>query len=181
MKPLLLLFLALNAGAQNVEPTIPPDWAVSSGVGGNDENPASLRELSRGRPHYIDHAGEEDLGPRPQQNDRVVAGASNESLSDWTALDTSYQLGVTVTLLLDYAQTRDIKNHAGWTETNKLLGEHPSDVRVRNYFIGVAVGHYAVSRALPSGWPRRSWQAGWIAIEVAQVIRNKKLGLTFKF
>lgn len=119
------------------------------------------------------------LGDGPHISDRYVA--------DWkiapafSDTDVHFQLVFTASLFLDFAQTRDIKNH-GWAhEQNTLLGPHPSDVRIRNYFVGVGVAHYTVSRALPSGWPRRSWQAGWLALEVVQVIKNKKAGFKFKF
>lgn len=101
--------------------------------------------------------------------------------TNWTERDSLLQMATTTVLFLDYAQTRDIKNHDWAYEKNPLMGRHPSDVRVRNYFIGAAVGHFAVALALPAGWKRTSWQAGWIALEVVQVIRNKKAGFKFSY
>ncbi len=101
--------------------------------------------------------------------------------SDWTDADTARQVAVTTVLVLDAAQTRDIKNYSTTWETNPMLGKHPSDSRVRNYFVGAALGHYAVSRALPAGWPRQAWQYGWIAIEVVQVVKNKRAGFRMEF
>ena len=52
-------------------------------------------------------------------------------------------------LLVDYGQTRDIRNHPDRYETNRLLGPHPSDVRIRNYFLTAAVVHPVVTHLLP--------------------------------
>jgi hypothetical protein len=84
------------------------------------------------------------------------------------------------TLLLDYSQTRDIKNHAGMYEINHILGQHPSDAKIRNYFLAVGVGHYLVTKALPNEY-RPYWQWGWIGIELLTIAHNRQIGLQFKF
>ena len=109
------------------------------------------------------------------------ASLGNCKAGDWTSADTARQVAVTAALVLDAAQTRDIKNYSTTWETNPVLGAHPSDNRVRNYFIGTALGHYAVARALPAGWPRQAWQYGWIAVEVVQIVKNKRAGFRMQF
>lgn len=106
---------------------------------------------------------------------------ASASADDWTPQDTTRELAFVGVLTLDYAQTRDIKNHDWAYEKNPLLGKHPSDTRIRNYFVGAAAAHYLIAKELPAGWPRKSWQYGWIALEVAQVVKNKRLGLHFQF
>ncbi len=101
---------------------------------------------------------------------------------DWTEADTVRQTTLTAAMYLDYAQSKDIKNYPDvcW-EQNPLLGRHPSDSKLKNYFIGAAITHYTIARTLPAGWKRQSWQYGWLALEVAQVVRNKKVGFKFQF
>lgn len=84
------------------------------------------------------------------------------------------------TLLVDYNQTLDIKNHPGMYETNPILGQHPSDARIRNYFLLAGLGHYAVTKALPSEY-RPYWQYGWIALEVLTILHNQQIGLKVNF
>jgi hypothetical protein len=84
------------------------------------------------------------------------------------------------TLLLDYAQTKDIKNHPGHYETNPILGRHPHDDRIAAYFLVAGLGHYAVTKALPPEW-RPAWQYGWIALEVFTILRNQRVGVNFEF
>lgn len=107
--------------------------------------------------------------------------------------------------LIDYRQTRDIKNHCesrvdvapnvvpvgdgsefrqrcepvAW-EQNRLLGRHPSDSRIRNYFLGVAIGHVAVTHLLPRKY-RPYWQWGSLAIEIAVIHNNYQAGLRMNF
>ena len=84
------------------------------------------------------------------------------------------------TLLMDYGQSRDIKNHPGHYETNPILGPHPHDDKIMAYFVLAGLGHYAVTKALLAEW-RPAWQYSWIAIEIAQIIKNRQLGIGFEF
>ncbi len=99
----------------------------------------------------------------------------------WAAQDTALQIAVTASLAADWAQTKDIKHYDQCWEENKILGRHPTDKAIDHYFLAVAVGHAAIAYSLPSGWPRTTWQGAAIAIEVAQVIKNKKAGFRFSF
>jgi hypothetical protein len=110
----------------------------------------------------------------------VVSTTVLASDDDWTKEDTARQAVVLTTFALDYAQTRDIKNHDWAHETNPLLGRHPSDNRVRNYFIGATLLHTVVAYNLRPEW-RRTFQYTTIALEVAVIIRNKRIGLHYQF
>jgi hypothetical protein len=83
-------------------------------------------------------------------------------------------------LLLDHAQTRDIKNHPGYQETNPLLGSHPSDTRIRNYFLAAGVAHLAVTHLLPPRH-RHHWQGATLAIQAGYVAHNYRIGLRLDF
>ena len=97
-----------------------------------------------------------------------------------TARDWSLEAAFGGALLVDYGQTRDLKNHSELRETNPLLGSHPTDVRIRNYMLGAAIGHAAVTYLLPPEY-RPYWQAGTLIIEVGVIQHNYSLGLGMRF
>ena len=82
--------------------------------------------------------------------------------------------------LIDYAQTRDIKNHPEIYETNPLLGENPSDTRIRNYFIAAGLAHVGITHLLPRPY-RMPWQLGWLTLQVINMQNNHRLGLRLDF
>lgn len=100
---------------------------------------------------------------------------------DWSVSDTIRQTAVVASLAADMAQTLDIKRHEGLYETNKILGRHPSDAKVVLYFVGVALAHTYIATKLPAGWQRQTFQYGLIAVQVVQVMKNKRIGLSVKF
>ncbi len=89
-------------------------------------------------------------------------------------------------LAADRQQTLQLKGfcdgRSGCTvhETNPLLGREPSRSRVNNYFLGAALAHAVVLYSLSSAY-RSAWIASGIAVEVAVVGRNKRLGLRVSF
>lgn len=110
----------------------------------------------------------------------AIAHADAAYFEPLTGIEIKRQIVVETTLYLDYLQTVDIKNHPGMFEKNVILGLHPKDNRVTAYFILAGVGHYAVTRALPTEY-RAAWQYSWIALEAATILHNKKIGLHFNF
>lgn len=80
----------------------------------------------------------------------------------------------------DYKQTLDIKNHPGMYEVNPLLGRHPSDERVRNYFVGASLTTLAVLYVMPSKY-RKYVIVGGLAMELSVTQGNKRLGLRGAF
>jgi len=92
--------------------------------------------------------------------------------------DLALELAFQSALYVDYRQTRQIVAHPDkYFETNALLGEHPSLPRVKNYSIGAALGHWAISELLPQGPYRRAWQAATLVIEANAVAVNFSIGL----
>jgi len=108
----------------------------------------------------------------------LCAGLSQAD--DLTPKEIHTELLFAGTLLLDYSQTRDIKNHPGMYETNPILGKHPSDDKIATYFVLAGVGHYLVTKALPAEY-RPAWQWGAIGLETLVILHNKQIGLSFKF
>jgi hypothetical protein len=109
-------------------------------------------------------------------------------------------------MYVDYRQTMDIRGwcdrnnvgagkatyHADGTVTwengascdayegNPLLGEHPSDARIRNYFVGATLAHVAIAKALPTEY-RPYWQGAGILLQLVTVIKNKQIGMSANF
>jgi hypothetical protein len=110
----------------------------------------------------------------------IATSAQTAFADELTPLEQKRELLVYSTLLLDAAQTLDIKNHPDLYERNPLLGRHPSDLKIGAYFIGAGFAHLAVTKQLPTEY-RAAWQYGWAAFEVATIIRNRKLNLRFNF
>lgn len=90
------------------------------------------------------------------------------------------ELAFAAMMAADYAQTMDIKQHQGFYETNRILGPHPSDARVRNYFVAMTAAHWAITNSLPEQY-RPAWQWGSIAVEATFLLRNRAIGLRIAF
>jgi hypothetical protein len=97
------------------------------------------------------------------------------SKSEWTKETAFLTAG-----LVDYGQTRDIKNHPGMYEQNPLLGRSPSDTRIRNYFLAAGATHIVITRLLPRDY-RPAWQWGTLILEVGVVAHNYSIGLRVDF
>lgn len=107
--------------------------------------------------------------------------ACSAQADDWGQGDTVRQLALTGTLIADYGQTRSISRIPGLWERNKVLGRNPSDEKIALYFIGAGLVSYKVARALPAGWQRQTFQYGVIALQVAVIAKNRKIGMRFEF
>lgn len=103
------------------------------------------------------------------------------SASDWTRADTAWQAASSALIVADWMQTRQIAAHPErWTETNPILGEHPSRGEVDAYFAACLIGNAAVAYMLPSPY-RRWWQGATIAVQGYFVARNHSLGIRINF
>lgn len=123
---------------------------------------------------YACHAPMANAATAPLQQLPTIA-------SDWSDADTGRQVYLTALLYADYAQTRSISLYPKAWERNPMLGLHPSDRRISRYFIGAALLSYGAARTLPAGWPRQSFQCGVIALQIAAIVHNKRMGLSFRY
>ena len=83
--------------------------------------------------------------------------------------------------LLDWNQTLQIAKHPDeYSETNFIIGEHPSEGRVNILMPAGIVLHALVTYALPRKY-RSFWQYVWIGEEAACVYQNWRTGLTVRF
>jgi len=82
---------------------------------------------------------------------------------------------------LDWSQTQTIARRPGqWHEHNPVLGLHPSPGAVNGYFVGATVAVGGVALVLRPG-PRRWWLRAVVAVELANVVRNRAIGIGFTF
>jgi hypothetical protein len=104
---------------------------------------------------------------------------SAQGTDTWTAQDTQRQAIFTSLMVLDDRLTMDIVHHAQ-EEKNPLLGKHPGNAQIHQYFVAGALIHYAISASLPSNL-RAMWQQAGIAIEVGATANNFNVGLGLHF
>ena len=83
--------------------------------------------------------------------------------------------------ILDWNQTIQVAKHPDrYSETNPVIGKHPSVERVNLLMPAGIVLHALVTYALPRKY-RPFWQYVWIGEETACVYQNWKSGLTVRF
>jgi hypothetical protein len=109
----------------------------------------------------------------------ILSGAASagEPLSE---SEIALEAAFLAAMAIDYGQTLDIKNHYGMYEKNSLLGRHPSDSRITNYFLGAAIGHVAVTYLMPRKY-RPAWQWGTLGLQIGTIYRNHQIGLRVDF
>ena len=117
----------------------------------------------------------------------ALLGCGHAQASDsFTPAQVALEAGFAVALAADRAQTVDLRDFCRGRidctlhETNPLLGPQPSVASINRYFFGAALAHAIVSRLLPSD-QRSAWQASSLALEVAVVGHNKRLGPSIHF
>lgn len=84
------------------------------------------------------------------------------------------------TYYVDYRQTMDIKRHPGMYETNLILGKHPSDDKVKHYFLAASILSVGAVYVLPSEY-RKVFLGSAITLQLVVIGRNKHIGLHTKF
>ena len=107
--------------------------------------------------------------------------AYGEPFADWDRTD-SMLLGSALTLTaIDWGQTRDIAQHPErFSESNPILGAHPSVGRVDNYFLISMAGIVGLSAVLPSR-TRKYVLGGVTFVEAVVVINNHGAGIRVSF
>ena len=105
--------------------------------------------------------------------------------SEWftplTNKEVAAQAVFTGLTLLDWNQTLQIARHPEeYSETNPVLGEHPSVGKVNTLMSLGIVSHAFVTWAIPKEY-RPYWQYIWIGIETQSVHMNWQSGLRINF
>ena len=82
--------------------------------------------------------------------------------------------------VIDLGQSLGIRHHAGYSETNPLLGSHPSDEALYAYALAVIGVDFFVVRYLSPEWRRL-----YLAFDIGQVAQattmNARIGLKVHF
>ena len=103
----------------------------------------------------------------------MLAAPSASWAGDWGVGNTIAEAGFLALLAADAHQTGQIADHPGMHENNPVLGEHPSNAQVRNYFLAAGVAHVGIALALPPK-PRAWFQGVSIGVEAFQVDANHR-------
>jgi len=116
---------------------------------------------------------------------------SSQETSKWTTADTVFETTWQVLNVVDWRQTSNIHNtfavsntdpltghqtFAVYEEGNKILGKHPKQSSINQYFVTTALLHYTVSRVLPTKG-RHTWQAATIVYTLTVVRNNVSVGV----
>jgi hypothetical protein len=108
------------------------------------------------------------------------------------------QAATSAMIAVDWMQTHQVATYPNqWSETNPILGKHPSAGKVNSYFALCEVGHAAISVVLPKNiempdWVkeyikinklpiRNIWQFTWFGIEAGTVSSNYSAGIRLRF
>ena len=99
---------------------------------------------------------------------------------DWTTSQKVEEAMALSLIVIDYGQTMDIKSSPGYAEGNRILGDHPTDRKIKEYFAGVVIIQVGAANLLPS--KQRQWLIdGTLMVELVAVGKNKSIGLQVKF
>jgi len=113
----------------------------------------------------------------------LVAGTCTAA-EPWSATDTALEVAALTSLTIDFHQTLQIHQQyaAGRErgESNFLLGTHPSESKIRNYFVASSLIQFAVAHSL-SGGARTCFLSGVLGLELVVTQRNKEIGLSYRF
>jgi hypothetical protein len=97
----------------------------------------------------------------------------------WDSTDYALLAASTVTLAMDWQQTRYIaRNPDRFYERNRILGRYPSRQSIDLYFVSVLLTEIIVADLLPSKW-RKVFLAGVAIGEGGVVAYNFQMGVRF--
>lgn len=83
-------------------------------------------------------------------------------------------------MALDWRQTKTFIKNPRFIESNKILGEHPSQNSVDIYMAIFALTHTGITHILPQKY-RKYFQMIFIISESSAVYNNHQLGIRIKF
>jgi hypothetical protein len=108
-----------------------------------------------------------EIAKRPEPFQPSCIGGNSEACS-WTTLDYTLQATMIALSSVDWVLTHRNLNKPWFTETNPILGLHPSRGKVAGAFILTLSIHTIVAAVLPRPY-RTAWQAGAIGIETGML------------
>lgn len=109
----------------------------------------------------------------------VLYSINKAEAAEWNDYNTAMEVGYVIASVIDMRTTMDIRNHDNIEERGPagyVLGRNPEPLPTVAYFAATTAAHYAISRALPSGY-REVWQAVTLTVEGGYAVNNMRLGL----
>lgn len=110
----------------------------------------------------------------------MFVSTKSYAFDKWSTRDTVLEVTSELVLSMDWNQTLQIKNHPDQHETNVMLGQHPTDQSINQYFLAELVLHPIVTYLLPEK-VRPYFQLITIGYEGNAVYQNTTLGLKLGF
>lgn len=95
--------------------------------------------------------------------------------TDWT------RVAMNTAVIMDWAQTRDIDQHPGLYEANKILGRYPSDAEINRYFLLELLAYNLVGEYLISEKYQAFFYGGIAMVHGDAVLHNYNMGVRFRF
>jgi len=106
-------------------------------------------------------------------------GAAAQSDHHWTTTHIALASASTLSILIDWSQTRQAMRQ-GWAEKNPILGSHPSSGRLACYNALAIGGTIGIGALLPQRW-RTLWFGSVLGLEAYTIAGNASIGLHIGF
>lgn len=110
----------------------------------------------------------------------ITAKAAYLEANKLTVADKALRDFSNIVLLVDYAQTLRGERQPETVETNPILGEHPSDLKITAYFGTIIVANTFLVPKLPPKWRKATW-IGVIIVQTITIIHNQRAGISLRF
>lgn len=110
----------------------------------------------------------------------MTAQADDWNDWSWSKGEIALEVASAALTVIDWGQTRDIRNHSGMLELNPVLGKYPSSRAINYYFGTVLTVRPIVSMLLPKP-ARKALQYIYIGVETAVISSNYNCGLRMSF
>lgn len=100
-----------------------------------------------------------------------------ETGRQWSKTDTALELTLVAVSFIDVCQTSWFLRDPSYSESNPLLGRHPSQLELNLFTLGALVTHAAIAYALPKPY-RSIWQGLGIGVETSAIAHNFSIGVS---
>jgi hypothetical protein len=101
----------------------------------------------------------------------VIFYTEDVRASEWTNANTAKEIGYGILAIYDVQLTKRILAREGGSESNPMLGNHPSNARLNTALTVSLLGHYFISRYLDKY--RDAFQNSTIVMEFGIDVHNR--------
>ena len=105
----------------------------------------------------------------------LFSNFSHADWNEWSNTEKNLFYASEISLLIDWKQTLDIQKNPNLQEINPILGKHPSDGYINNYFAVALVSNYLIADYFKDY--RIYILSGVTAVETLTIYRNKRYGI----